>query len=133
LFFEASVFSTASQGRFSINDNSADNRVEIAISSNISYLSEVNNVSQFTTSAGSVSANVFQKIAARYAVNDYNLYQNGSSIITNTSADTFSPSTLSDIDFALANTTSFPFYGRIRQIAVFDQALTDAELAAITS
>ena len=70
------------------------------------------------------------KIAFQYKENDWKIYINGSLKGTDTSALTFSPNTLSDLSFSLVNNN--PFYGRIKSIAVFKEALSDEELATLT-
>ena len=70
------------------------------------------------------------KIAFQYKANDWKVYINGI-LKTQLSALTFSPNTLSDLSFSLANTS--PFYGKTKQVLVFNEALSDTELIKLTT
>ena len=70
------------------------------------------------------------KIAFQYKANDWKVYINGV-LETQLSALTFSPNTLSDLSFNLSNFT--PFYGNAKQVLYFPTALSDEELAVLTT
>jgi hypothetical protein len=72
----------------------------------------------------------YNKIAVKYKENDFALWVNGSSIAVDTTGN--SPIGLNILEFQEANGTS-DFYGNVRSVAVFKEALTDEELAKITS
>ena len=71
------------------------------------------------------------KIAFQYKENDWKIYINGSLKETDTSALTFSPNTLSDLSFSFVGGSNH-FYGKIKSIAVFKEALSDEELTTLT-
>jgi hypothetical protein len=75
----------------------------------------------------------FNKIAYSYKQNEFKLFVNGSqigsTIITGT---TFSANTLTELDFDNGNAAD-KFYGKCKALAVFNTALTDAELTELTS
>ncbi len=71
----------------------------------------------------------FNKIAFSYKTNDCKVYVNGSLVATDTNAAM--PTGLNQLNFDYAYTLDF--YGRSRSVAVFKEALTDEELAKITS
>jgi hypothetical protein len=70
------------------------------------------------------------KMAFQYKENDWKIYINGTLKGTDTSALTFSPNTLSNLSFSLVSTS--PFYGKTKNIQVFNYALTDEELQTLT-
>ena len=59
-------------------------------------------------------------------------YVDGNLIGTDTSVNVYTDGTLKDIDFN-AGVNNLPFYGRIRSLAVYDIALTNDELATLTT
>ncbi len=134
LFVEASWFDVQPLSLLGLNGGIDANRV--VFGTNTGKIRHVVDVSSSNQVAGNgsltITPNTFYKIAARYAVNNYAAYIDGVSDFTDTTLNTFPDSTLTDVDFSLAGGGS-PFYGRIRQLVVFDQALEDDELAAITS
>jgi len=71
------------------------------------------------------------KIAFTYKSNDWKIYINGTLKSAITSALTFSPNTLSTLDFNLFGNN--PFYGKTKDVRVYNTALTDAELQALTT
>jgi len=71
------------------------------------------------------------KMAFQYKENDWKIYINGTLKGTDTSALTFSPNTLSNLSFSLVSTS--PFYGKTKNIQVFNYALTDEELQTLTT
>jgi len=72
----------------------------------------------------------FNKIAIKYKQDDYAIWINGVEEITITSA---AVPTLSEINFTAGGSTGNPFNGNIKCVAVYKEALTDAELAALTT
>ena len=71
------------------------------------------------------------KAAVRYKSQDFAFYINGVQIDTNNSSITFSG--LNDLSFYNPfGGGSSPFYGKCKELAVFDEALTDDELELLT-
>ena len=80
----------------------------------------------------SIDLSIFNKVAFRYNSNGENsLFLNGVKIATTTGVS-FSPSTLNSLNFDFGN-GSEDFYGNVKDIKVYNTALTDAELIALTS
>ena len=72
------------------------------------------------------------KAAVRYKSEDFAFYINGVQIDTNNSSITFSG--LNDLSFHNPfGGGSSPFYGKCKELVVFNTALTDAELTELTS
>jgi len=69
------------------------------------------------------------KIAVKYKENDFALWINGLERATDTSGETFTIGTLQKIQF---NSGASNFYGKIKALAVWKEALSDQELAELT-
>ena len=73
-----------------------------------------------------------KKYALKWGLNNYALWVNGVEVITDTSAISFPLSTLNKLNFA-SGTNSKIFYGKTKTLAVYKEALTDAELQSLTT
>ena len=71
----------------------------------------------------------FNKIALKYKSGDIALWVNGVEVVTKT--NTISLSGLNKISFGYGD-DSFPFFGKIKQLQVYDTALTDMQLIQLT-
>jgi hypothetical protein len=71
------------------------------------------------------------KIALKYKANDCALWINGTQVATDTSFTAFSSGTLSQINFDKGDGSS-DFYGNVKSVMVFKEALTDLELEKLT-
>jgi len=80
----------------------------------------------------SINIEQFNKIAFAYAVNDFKLYINGVLSGTDTSGSVISAGTLTTLDFD-NGAGNFDFYGKVKGLAVYNEALTDAQLIELTS
>ena len=133
LYAEISALANSGDSRFiSLSDGtnqnivllgyvSTDNRIRIFIKSNNSTSSN----STLTT----ITATDFNKIAVKYKENDFALWVNGTETFTDSSGS--APIGLNDLSFNF--NSSDRFFGKVKCIAVFKEALTDAQLAALTS
>ena len=79
---------------------------------------------------GIVDTTLFNKIAIKYKVNDFSIFLNGFEVFTDLVGTT--PIGLNKINFSHANEL-YPFYGKTKEIAYYDTALTDLELETLTS
>ena len=73
----------------------------------------------------------FAKIALKYKENDFALYVNGLLVAVDTNGSTFSSGTLTKLAFDVGNGT-FPFYGKTKDLRVYNEALSDLELARLS-
>jgi len=71
----------------------------------------------------------FNKIAISYAENNFSLWVNGIKVLTDTSGNT--PIGLNNLSFNSGESENF--YGKTKCVAVFKEALTDAELTCLTT
>ena len=99
-------------------------------------LIESNNVLEVYQGESYSTYSGIQKFAMAYAQNDVELYRNGSSISTDTSADLSSLATLDEIDFAnrdfgLGAGNQANMW--IRAVALYTTRLSDAECEALTT
>ena len=72
----------------------------------------------------------FNKIALKYKSTDISLWVNGFELSTN--SGTLALSGLSELAFDYGGGT-LPFYGKVKQLMVFNEALSDSELQQLTS
>ena len=127
----AALHDDATFKSITLNDNSTSDRVLISINSNNIYIGVFDGgVTQVLDSVSVTDATDFNKVAVSYKVNDCNLWINGFKVFTDTYASM--PSGLSQINFNKGDGVD-DFYGNTKELAVFKEALTDAELESLTS
>jgi hypothetical protein len=80
-----------------------------------------------------VDQTVNHKIAVRYKENDMAVYIDGVSQTIRTSFVYQTVSGLDQLKFSQPNNTSNAFYGKVKQLMTFNEALTDSELEQVTS
>ena len=115
----------------SINDGSTANRVQI-------YFNTSNQIVGGISAGGTGTADIaytvdiksFLKVAFKYKTNDFALWVNGFEVGTDLSGAT--PTGLNVINFDNVGGT-VPFYGKTKDLRVYNTALTDAELAKLTT
>ena len=74
----------------------------------------------------------FSKVAFKWESGDFKMYVDGTLIDTDTNTTMMPSGTLDVLSFARGD-GSFNFYGNAKTVAVFKEALTDAELTTLTS
>jgi len=136
LYFEGIAtnpdISAHSQISISSATNSGNNRVMITPSSDTLLSLRFNaGGTQLVTQAVTVSSlSVNSKIAVRWGNGNYSLYQNGSEVYTQAIAST--PTGLAKLNFSSVTETN-NFNGKCKDLRVYNTALTDSELEALTS
>jgi len=131
IYFEIAPFSTE-ESRISLSDGTDDDKVELILDANITLdLNTTEGANTTLSNLGSIEANVWTKILARYMVNNIALHQDGAQLGENLSGAVFLGTTLNTIQFA-AFDGSAPFYGRFRELVIFDNSPTQAESNSIT-
>ena len=137
LYVEIAALSNDGTTRaISISDGTSNNRLLIyydTTSNKVNIYTRVGNTNQAIMNFVLADATTLNKIAVKYKLNDYSLWINGVEVDTDISATTFPSSTLTTISFADGNTTSNHFFGKVKQLQVFKTALTDTELATLTT
>lgn len=122
-------------------DDSTNRKIAIGSSTNriiFGYRSGSNNVRVEIISLGSVvfdnsqtinNITTFNKFAIKYKQNDFSLWINSQKVSIDTSGNT--PIGLNELAFDDGSTN--PFYGKVRELQVFTEALTDEQLEKLTS
>ena len=135
-FIEAKLFEPNGPGvGVSLSDGSFANRVTIIKNTGateVRFITTLSSSNQCDIIGSNWSGINFVKIAVRYSLNSFSSYLGGSQIGSDTSGSTFSDGTLTNVGFNSGGAGAF-FYGEVRQLIIFNQAPTDAQLAAITS
>ena len=126
LYAEVEFVDDATSKLISINDNSSSNRILFGNFSDGNF--KVYSQSSDLIVVSGLTGN--NKIAAKYKSGDFSLFVNGVEIGTSTS--TVLPTGLSELSFDNGSGGSI-FYGKTKELAVFKEALTDAELESLTS
>lgn len=76
---------------------------------------------------------VFNKFAVKWKEDDVAVWVNGTEVDTEISFSSFSSDTLNKLNFSRGDGTTNPFFGKVKQLQVFKTALTDSELATLTT
>ena len=116
----------------SINDGTTNNRVSIVIGSGTNQIrgQVLSSSTSFDFSTTSYNILNNNKIAISYKLNDFSMWINGTKVAADTSGNT--PVGMNEINFN-AGGTVLPFFGKTKCVAVFKEALTDAELTCLTT
>lgn len=134
LYAELSVLNTASTVRtISISDSSITNSVEIVYlsSGSFGFRIRANSAVEYLETSSLSDATQFVKAAISYKSGDIKCFINGSEFDTDTTSFSFT-SSLSELAFDRGNGQN-DFQGKVKCVAVFKEALTDAQLIALTS
>ena len=135
LFVEMAALSDDGTGRYiSISDGGTQNVIRFYFSTNENQIVAryyVGNSVQSNFSHTLTDATIFNKIAFKYKENDFALWVNGVEVETDTSGTVNSANTFTDINFNFAGANNF--FGKVKQLQVFKTALTDSELATLTT
>ena len=131
----AALANTNSYRLIDVSDGNSNNRIYLAYTNNsnkIRVVVRVANSDQFDYQYTLTDATEFNKIAFKYKENDFALWVNGAEVYTDSSGVAFPSDTLSVINFSNTFGTE-NFYGKVKQLIVFNEALSDSELATLTS
>jgi hypothetical protein len=130
----AALANDGTSRQISLSDGSnANNKISLR------YTSTTNELNAFVKSGGSVVFNESEilsdttqnnKLALKYKQNDFSLYVNGVEVATDSNGNT--PTGLNVLDFDSAIGT-LNFYGKVREVQVFTEALTDEQLEKLTT
>lgn len=133
IYAEAAALTSNLGGSINLNTGVLGNEVRIFfddISTNIKMQNILSGSANVNSNIGTYSPNAFAKVALRYANDNFAGCVNGGAITADTSATIATG--LSDIDFSRPG-GSGRFYGRIRELVIFNEAPDDTQLAAITT
>ena len=121
--------------RITISDGAGSNDVGFRfnnVSNQIQVVSYINSTVVVNQTYVLPDITVIKKYALKWALNNYALWVDGVEVITNNSAISFPQGTLNTLNFASGTNTN-NFYGKAKALAVYNTALTDIELKALTT
>jgi hypothetical protein len=136
LFAEISALADDSTQRaIGLSNGTGDERIAIVYN-------DASNVIRLFCKSGGVTTSIiyssgtivdYNKIAVKWNNgNDYALWVNGTEVGTSVTGSSFPTNTLSELSFSFFGTNT-PFYGNVKQLQVFKTALSDSELATLTT
>ena len=135
MFAEVSALVEVDTARrfITLNDGGASNNVVLRYEATgvITARYQVGGVAQCSIAFATTITNS-HKIAFKYKVNDFALWIDGTEVGTDTSGSVLGADTINKISFDSGN-GSFPFYGKVKQLQVYNTALTDAQLTSLTT
>jgi len=115
----------------SLSDDSGANRLNLFIyNSDITVNFEVSGVRQSSLSYAIPNVSDFNKVAFSYKLNQFKLFVNGLQKSIDTLGLVPSINTFNSLSFN--NSTSSNFFGKAKALAVYKEALTDANLRSLT-
>jgi len=136
LFLEMAALSNSGNYRLiTLSDGNTSNRVFIGFRLDTGYIYYFvivggSTVASHITSTTSLD---FSKIAVKWKANDFALWIDGSEISTVTSGSSFSANTLNTLQMNEGDGSGFEFHGKVKQLQIFKNALSDSELATLTT
>ena len=134
LFFEIAALSDDGTLRcITLSDGGTTNRVLIIYNTQSNSIRAVvvsNSGTSFDELHTVTSTLDFHKIAIKWKLNDFALWIDGVEVATDTSGA--APIGLDRIVFDVGNGT-YDFYGKVKQLQVYNTALTDAQLTSLTT
>ena len=130
----AALDTTDNSFRFiSLSDGNQNNVVKFVFYLNAVYAETVvNGVNQGQTSYTFPNISAFNKIGFKWKENDFSLWVNGVEVSIDTNGTVLAANTLTNLSFDRGDGVN-PFYGKTKALAVYKTALTDAELAELTT
>jgi len=138
LFFEGSALADDNtvDKRISISDGTNNNRVLINIGNSISntytYYYAVSGSNQINSNISVADITVPHKLAVTWKVNEFKIYLDGILNYTDSSGSVNPAGTFTQIQFTDGAGAS-SFFGKCKDIRVYNTALTDQELAELTT
>jgi len=135
LYVEARVFDGSnSTFGFSLTDGGVTNRTFLT------FQAPENKYRAYSTGGGitditftGLDVTSMSKVAIRYSANSFSLWINGSKRAEDLSYVGFSSNVLNNFSLDRNSQGQFPFYGNVKDARLYNTALTDAELIALTS
>lgn len=136
LFFEAAALADDLTNRgLALSDGTSNNACRIYYansSNNIRFLFNVGGAAQVIKSVNLTDITDYNKIAFSYKQDDFKIYINGVKVEEDTSGSVPSANTFSKLSFDRGYGGE-NFYGKCKQLIVFNEELSDSELATLTT
>ena len=130
----ASLSNSGNYRLICLSDGTTSNRVFIGLRLDTGYVYYFvivggSTVASHITSTTSLD---FSKVAVKWKANDFALWINGSEISTDTSGSSFSANTLNTLQMNEGDGAGFEFYGKVKGLAVYNEALSESQLMQLT-
>ena len=134
LFANISALANDSTSKmYSLSDGTNSNRFYISLNSNnIDVNLRLGGSTQFGFGYSVNDIKLYHKILFKYEQSDFSLFVDGFKVATSSSGNIFPNGTLNSLSFDRGDALS-DFYGKTKEIAYYDTALTDEELEYLTS
>lgn len=136
LFVEMATFdqNDTSDRRIAISSGNTNYviRLTYAVTSNRLYAVVYSLGTVWATFTALSNAENFNKVALKYKASDFDFYVNGVKVQQQSSGATFPAGTMTEVAFDNGGGGN-DFYGKIKQLIVFNEALSDSELETLTS
>ena len=135
LYAEISSENDSTNKQISINDGSSSNRISIILNAATNGVVASTNVGGSDTNLYVLTTNnvaLFNKFAYKYKANDFSFWINGVEQTAIISGGSVPLVNLSQLDFNIGSGAN-PFRGNVKDVRVYNTALTDAELQALTT
>ena len=119
----------------SLNDGTSGNIVQLYYSNSANKIicqTKVGSATQSSIQYVASSQTDTHKVALKYKENDFALWVDGVEIGTDLVGSVWAEGTLNQLDFDIG-TGALPFYGRTKDLRIYDKALTDDELINLTT
>jgi hypothetical protein len=120
--------------RISLVFDSSSNVVRFTYVPNINEIRAeviVGGSTQFVRKATSLDITTYLKVAIKYKENEFSLWIDGTKLGSSNVGSIFSSGTLNELAFA-SGSNGNPYSGKIKDLRVYNEALTDDELIALT-
>ena len=135
LYAEINVGNIADFSRYlSISDGGTSNRVILGVGGGatkiVSFVSGGGSSINIISSTIDLTQN--QKIAVKWKQNEFKLFVNG--VLEDSNTTNFSlPTNMDSLNYSAGDSSSSPLYGKTKDLRVYNEALTDAELIELTT
>ena len=131
----ASLNNAGNYRLISLSDGTTSNRLFIGFRLDTGYLYYFVIVAGSTQASNitTITATDFTKVAVKWKANDFALWVDGVEISSDTSGISFPADTLNTIQMNEGDGAGFEFYGKVKDLRVYNEALTDAQLQTLTT
>jgi hypothetical protein len=130
LYAELNIGNISDASRYlSISDGSTSNRIRLYIGTNSSVIYGVLN--DVISQGYNIGTTSYNKVAVKWKQNEFKFFVNGVLISSNNDSITL-PIGMNRIGFDRGNGSSASLFGKTKDLRVYNEALTDDELIALT-
>ena len=130
LFIEASTFENGADCRITLSDGTITNRVSVESDILANTIKGFVGLNGNVVSPATYNQTNFNKIALKYKENDCALWINGTEVDTDFNVSALSGT--NQLEFS-SYAGALPFEGKVKQLQIFKTALSDSELATLTT